>query len=189
MGIYLKKHFSIISFLFIPIVYFWDPNWLGFLGVQPYWPLFWLLPWSMINGSIDGLLVGLFLGLILDSISPDGSFTQIPGLVICGIWFGKLRLSSNVVLGHFRYGLICSIASFFCSSLYFSQILIKNFSENSIFLYFPSIKNIFAQLFITGLLAPFSCSLLLNLFKRSIGRDKLISFRNKQKNLEIIKRE
>ena len=173
---YLKKRLSLISFLFIPIVYFWDPNWLEFLGVQPYWPLFWLLPWSMKYGSIDGLITGLFLGLILDSISPDSSFTQIPGLVLCGIWFGKLSISSNVFVGHFRYGLICSIGSFLCGSLYFSQILITNLSDSSISLYFPSIKNIFAQVFITGLLAPFLCTLLFRLFNRSKERERLINF-------------
>ena len=179
MGNYFKKKIPLISFLFIPIVYFWDPNWLEFLGVQPYWPLFWLLPWSIIYGSLDGLTVGLCLGLMLDSITPQSNFTQIPGLVLCGIWFGKLSLSSNIVVSHFRYGLICSIASFLCSSLYFFQILIGNLSENNIFLYFPSIKNIFAQVFITGLFAPLLCSLLFRLFKRSKGREKLISFNNK----------
>ena len=174
MGKYLKKNISLISFLFIPIVYYWDPNWLEFLGVQPYWPLFWLLPWSMIYGSFDGLIIGLFLGLILDSISPDNNFTQIPGLVLCGLWFGKLNISSNVFVGHFRHGLICSLASLLCGSLYFFQILIKNFSEHSLFIYFPSIKNIFAQVFITGLLAPLICSLLLILFQKSKGKDKLI---------------
>ena len=99
---YFNKHFSVVSFLFIPIVYFWHPNWLEFYGVQPYWPLFWLLPWSMIYGSIDGLIVGLCLGLVLDSISSEGNFTQIPGLVLCGIWFGKLSLSRNPILGHFK---------------------------------------------------------------------------------------
>jgi len=162
-----RKKISIISFLFIPIVYFWDPNWSEFLGVQPYWPLFWLLPWSMIYGSIDGFIIGLFLGLVLDSISPDNSFSQIPGLVLCGIWFGNLNMSSNVFVGHFRYGLICSIASFLCSSLYFFQILMKNFSDHSIFIYLPSIKNIFAQIFITGLLAPLLCSSLYRLFQKS----------------------
>ena len=164
---YFSKHFSLISFLFIPIVYYWNPNWLEFLGVQPYWPLFWLLPWSMIYGSMDGLIIGLFLGLILDSISPDSSFSQIPGLVLCGIWFGKLDISSNFLVGHFRYGLICSIASFFCGSLYFFQILIKNLSIHGIFFYLPSIRIIFAQVFITGLLAPLICSSLLTLFKKS----------------------
>ena len=176
---YLKKNLSLISFLFIPIVYFWNPNWLGFLGIQPYWPLFWLLPWAMIYGSIDGLIIGLFLGLILDSISPDSSFTQIPGLVLCGILFGKLSHSNNIFIGHFRYGLICSIANLFCGSLYLLQILIKNTSFESKFFYFPSIKNILAQVFVTGLLAPLLCSLLSRLFKKSKGREKLISFQNK----------
>ncbi len=176
---YLKKKIYIISFLFIPIVYFWDPDWLEFLGVQPYWPLFWLLPWSMIYGSIDGLIVGLFLGMILDSVSPDSSFTQIPGLVLSGIWFGKLSISSNGFIAHFRYGLICSIACFLCNSLYFFQILIKNLSDNNIFFYFSSIGNIFAQVFITGLLAPLLCSLLFVLFQKSRGKDKLIRFINK----------
>ena len=164
---YLKKHSSLFSFLFIPIVYLWEPNWLGLFGVQPNWTLFWLLPWSMIYGSIDGLIIGLCLGLILDSLSPDSSFTQIPGLVLCGIWFGKLSISSNVFVGHLRFGLICSIASFVCGSLYLLQILLINSFDNSIFLYFPSIKNIFAQVFITGLLAPLLCTLLLNLFNQS----------------------
>ncbi len=176
---YFKKKISLISFLFIPILYFWDPNWLEFLGVQPYWPLFWLLPWSMIYGSFDGLIIGLFLGLILDSLSPDGGFTQIPGLVLCGIWFGKLSISDNIFVGHCRFGLICSIASFFCGWLYFFQILIKYWSDHTIFLYLPSIKIIFAQVFITGLLAPLLCSLLFRLFQTSKRRDKLISFTDK----------
>ena len=172
---YLNKHLSLISFLFIPIVHFWDPNWLEFFGVQPYWPLFWLLSWSMIHGSIDGLIVGLFLGLILDSISLDSSFTQIPGLVLCGLWFGKISLSSNMIINHFKYGLICSFASFLCGSLYFTQVVIQNLSGNSIFLYFANIRNIFAQVFITGLFAPLLCTLLSSLFKRSKGRYKIIS--------------
>ena len=176
---YLNRHYSLISFIFIPIVYLWDPNWLGFLGVQPYWPLFWLLPWSMIHGSIDGLIVGLCLGLVLDSISIESSFTQIPGLVLCGMWFGKLNPSSNKILGHFKYGLICSIASFLCGSLYFTQILIENLSENSIQFYFSSIRNIFAQVFITGLFAPLLCSLLSSLFQTSKGRYKIISQKKK----------
>ena len=176
---YLKKQFSLISFLFIPIVYYWNPHWMGFLGVQPYWPLFWLLPWSIIHGSIDGLIVGLCLGLILDSISIESIVSHIPGLVFCGIWFGMLSLPSNVVVCKFKYGLICSIASLVCGLIFFSQILINNFPENSIYLYFPSIKNIFAQVFVTGLFAPLLCPILLRLFERSKERDKLISFKNK----------
>ena len=164
---FLNKHYSLISFLFIPIVYFWDPNWLGFFGVQPYWPLFWLLPWSMIYGSIDGLIVGLFLGLILDSLNTASSVTQIPGLALCGIWFGQLSLSSNKIIGHFRFGLFCCIASLLCGLLNISQIIIQNLSENIIFLYLPSFGNIFAQVFITGLFAPLFCSLIMSCLSRS----------------------
>ena len=173
---FLKKRITFLSFLLIPGVYFWHPNWLEFLGVQPYWPLFWLLPWSMIYGSFDGLIIGLFLGLILDSLSLDSSFTQIPGLVLCGIWFGKINTSNNVFVGHFRYGLICSIASLLCSSQYLLQILIKNSYFESNFFYFSIFKNIFAQVFITGLLAPFLCTLLFRLFNRSKERERFINF-------------
>ena len=55
MNKFFTKKLSIISFIFIPIIFLWHPNWLGFLGVQPYWPVFWLLPWAMSNGSINGL--------------------------------------------------------------------------------------------------------------------------------------
>ena len=133
----------------------------------------------MIYGSFDGLIIGLFLGLILDSLTLDSNYTQIPALVLCGMWFGKLSISKNIFVRHFSFGLICSLASFFCGSLYFFQILIKNGSDHTIFLYLPSIKNIFAQVFITGLLAPLVCSLLFRLFQTSKGRDKLINFINK----------
>ena len=169
MGKYFKKKISLISFLFIPIVYFWDPNWLEFLGVQPYWPLFWLLPWSMINGSINGLIFGLFLGLILDSVTLDSNFTQIPGLILCGILFGRIKFHSDILVGHFRYGLICSFGSFLCGTLYFLQILFKNFSDNNFLVFIPSFQNILAEVFLTGLFAPLICSQLLRFFKSFMG--------------------
>jgi len=167
----MKKFFikrsSIICFIFIPIIFLWHPNWLGFFGVQPYWPLFWLLPWSMINGSINGLIFGLFLGLILDSVTLDNNFTQIPGLILCGILFGRIKFHSDIWVGHFRYGLICSFGSFLCGTLYFLQILFKNFSDSSFLMLIPSFKNILAEVFLTGLLAPFICYQLLKIFKFS----------------------
>ena len=176
MDKFFEKNLSLISFFFVPILFLWNPHWLGFLGVQPYWPLFWLLPWSMVYGSTNGLIFGLFLGLILDSITIDSIFTQIPGLVLCGFWFGRLGNSSNFFIEHFRHGLICSIASFFCSFLYFSQILIKNIPDDNFFLYSFNVKNIFAQVIITGLLAPLFCSRLLILFKKSKDRKNLLKF-------------
>ena len=104
MNKFLKKNLPLIFFIFVPIVFLWHPNWLGFLGTQPYWPLFWLLPWSMINGSMNGLIFGLFLGLIFDSLTLESNFTQIPGLMICGFLFGKIKLQSDIFVGHFGFG-------------------------------------------------------------------------------------
>ncbi len=165
MNKFFTKNFSIICFIFIPIIFLWHPDWLGFLRIQPYWPLFWLLPWSMIHGSINGLIFGLFLGLILDSLTLDSSFTQIPGLILCGVWFGRIKIHSNILLGHFRYGLICSCGSFLCGTLYFFQILFKNFSDSTFLLFIPSFQNILAEVFLTGFFAPLICSQLLRLFK------------------------
>ena len=176
MNKFFKKKLSIICFIFVPIIFLWHPNWLGFLGIQPYWPLFWLLPWSMINGSIKGLIFGFFLGLILDSITLDSGFTQIPGLILCGIWFGKIKIHSHLLVGFFRYGLICSLGSFLCGSLYFVQILFKNFSDSTFLLFIPSFQNILAEVFLTGFFAPFICSRLLRLFRFSSERSPMINF-------------
>ena len=164
---FFRNSLSIICFIFIPIIFLWHPNWLGILGVQPYWPLFWLLPWSMIHGPINGLIFGLFLGLILDSLSLDSNFTQIPGLIICGFWFGRIKSQCNILVGHFRYGLICSLGSFLCGSLYFLQILFRNFSDSTFLLFIPSFKNILAEVFLTGFFAPLICSQLVRMFKFS----------------------
>ena len=176
MNKFFIKKLSIIFFIFIPIIFLWHPNWLGFLGVQPYWPLFWLLPWSMIYGSINGLIFGLFLGLILDSVTLGSDYTQIPGLILCGFLFGRIKLHSNILVGHFRYGLICSFGSFLCGNLYFLQILFKNFSDGTFLLFIPSVQNIIAEVFLTGFFAPFMCSQLLRLFKSPRDKGTLINF-------------
>ena len=164
---YFKKNFSVIFFFFVPIIFLWHPNWLGFIGIQPYWPLLWLLPWSIINGSINGLIFGLFLGLILDSLTLESHFTQIPGLVLSGFLFGRVKSNSDILVGHFRYGLICSFGSFLCGMLYFLQILFKNLSDSTFLLFIPSIQNIVAEVFLTGFFAPLICSQLLRIFKFS----------------------
>ena len=121
----------------------------------------------MINGSINGLIFGLFLGLILDSLTLNESFTQIPGLIFCGFLFGRIKFHSDILVGHFRYGLICSFGSFLCGTLNFIQILFSNFSEGNALILISSIKSILAQVFLTGFFAPFICSQLLRMFKFS----------------------
>ena len=178
MNKFFKKKLSIICFIFVPIIFLWHPNWLGFLGMQPYWPLFWLLPWSMINGSTYGLIFGLFLGIILDSVTQTSSFSQIPGLILCGIWFGRIKIHSDILIGHFRYGLICALGSFLCGTLYFLQILFKNFSDNTFLLFIPGVQNILGEVFLTGFFAPLICSQFLRLFK-SFKDKSIINFAKK----------
>ena len=173
---YFEKNFSVIFFFLVPIIFLWHPNWLGFIGIQPYWPLLWLLPWAIINGSINGLIYGLFLGLILDALTLDSNFTQIPGLVLCGFLFGRVKSQSDILVGHFRYGLICSFGSFLCGILYFAQILIKNFSDNTFLLFIPSFQNILAEVFLTGFFAPLFCSQLFRLFQISKEKSPFIKF-------------
>ena len=170
MNKFFANNLSIVYFIAVPIIFLWHPNWLGLFGVQPYWPLFWLLPWSMINGSINGLIFGLFLGIILDSLTLDNSFTQIPGLILCGFLFGRIKLHSDILLGHFRYGLICSFGSFLCGTLYLSQILFRNFSDINSLIFISGVKNILAEVFLTGLFAPFFCAQLLRMFEFSRRR-------------------
>jgi len=167
MNKFFIKKLPLLFFIFVPILFLWHPNWLGFFGVQPYWPLFWLLAWSMIHGSVNGLVFGLFLGLILDSLTIESNFTQIPGLILCGFLFGRIKFHSHTLVGHFRYGLICSLGSFLCGTFYFVQILFRNFSDSSFLLFLPSVHNIFAEVFLTGLFAPLICSQLLRVFKFS----------------------
>ena len=176
---FFTQKLSIICFLFIPIIFLWHPNWLGFLGIQPYWPLFWLLPWSMLNGSINGLIFGFFLGLILDSLTHNSIFTQIPGLILCGIWFGRIKISSDFWGGHFRYGLICTLGSLLCGTLYFVQIFFKNLSDSTFLFFIPSVQNILAEVFLTGLFAPLICSHLFRLLKFSKEKSKIINLAKK----------
>ena len=173
MSKFFQKKISTIFCFLIPIIFLWHPSWLGFLGFQPSWPLLWLLPWSMINGPISGLILGLFLGLILDSLTLDSNYTQITGLIICGFWFGRIKIHTDILIGHFRYGLICSFGSFLCGTLYFLQILFKNFSDSSFLILIPSLQNILAEVFLTGFFAPLICSQLLRIFKSSVKITKI----------------
>ncbi len=90
--------------------------------------------------------------------------------MLCGVLFGRVKLQSNILVGHFRHGLICSFGSFLCGSLYFLQILFNNFSDSTFLLFMPSFQNILAEVFLTGFMAPLICSQLLQIFKFSERR-------------------
>ena len=159
----IKHKYSLLSFLLIPLLSLWNPIWISVMNIQPYWPIFWLLPWSIINGPINGLIIGFILGIVLDSINND-IYTQVPGLLICGFWFGRLGDLKN----RYQYGLIASLGSLVCGLFYFFQLIIKNYQNNPQWLFTFGLKNIFGQILLTGLLAPVLSTLLYCLFQNKL---------------------
>tara|TARA_B100000212_G_scaffold134870_1_gene101380 strand:- start:81 stop:590 length:510 start_codon:yes stop_codon:yes gene_type:complete len=162
----INQYLSLISFLLIPLVIYGNPSLLALMGHQAYWPIFWLLPWALINGPFKSLLVGFLLGFILDTINAD-LYTQIPGLMICGFWFGKVGSLNYFNNTPFQFGLTAAIGSLVCSIIYFFQIIINLLFDGSPLLFFSfGVQNIFAQVFLTGLLAPVFCNWLYFLFNK-----------------------
>ena len=162
----IKNNYSLLSFLLIPLLSLWNPIWFSVMGVQPYWPIFWLLPWSILNGSLSGLIVGFIIGIILDSINND-IYTQIPGLLICGFWFGKLGNLKH----KYQYGLHASLGSLTCGLIYFFQLIINNSQRNPDWLFSFGLKNIFGQILLTGLLAPVLSMCLYGIFSKNLKKN------------------
>ena len=165
-----KGSLSVTSFCLIPLLFVWNPRIFSLLGVQPNWALLWLLPWAIIYGKYQGLFVGFLIGMILDSLSSD-IYSQIPGLMICGFWFGKLGRSNTQSLSKWNYGLIASVGCLICGLIYYLQIILFKFPEQNIAWMSVGIKNICSQLLVTGLIAPILCSWLFFLFKRISSRN------------------
>tara|TARA_Y100000589_G_scaffold125400_1_gene119561 strand:+ start:1083 stop:1613 length:531 start_codon:yes stop_codon:yes gene_type:complete len=161
----IKRNYSLFSFLMIPILSLWSPSWISVMGVQPYWPIFWLLPWSILNGPIKGLILGGIIGIIVDSINND-IYSQVPGLIICGFWFGRIGELKN----RYQHGLLASLGSLICGSLYFVQLFVNNFHSNSNLLVSFGLKNIFSQIFLTGLFAPVFSKCLYEMFLKNLKK-------------------
>tara|TARA_Y100001978_G_scaffold187150_1_gene187481 strand:- start:56 stop:574 length:519 start_codon:yes stop_codon:yes gene_type:complete len=166
MRVYLNQYLSLISFLAIPLVMFWNPSWLSLMGYQAYWPIFWLLPWALVHGPFKSMSIGFLLGFTLDTINVD-LYTQIPGLMICGFWFGKVGRLKQFINAPIQIGLVAATGSLICSVIYFCQMVVKVLFENSpLWLFSYGIQNIFTQVFLTGLLAPVFCKWLYFLFSK-----------------------
>ena len=166
MKYYLNQSINLASFLIIPLVSFLNPPWFSLMGYQSYWPIFWLLPWSIIYGPFKSMLLGFLLGLTLDTINAD-FYSQIPGLMICGFWFGKVGQSNQFNKTPIQFGFTAALGSLICGIIYFGQIVVKLLLENStLWIFSYGVQYIFAQVFLTCLLAPVFCKWLYLLFSR-----------------------
>ena len=162
----LNQYLSFISFLTIFVLISWNPSWLSLMGYQAYWPIFWLLPWALIHGPFKSMLLGLLLGFILDIINAD-LYTQIPGLMICGFWFGRVGNLSQFNNTPYQFGLTSAIGSFICGIIYFCQMAFKfSLEYNPLWLFSYGLQNIFTQVFLTGLFAPVFCKWIYFLFNK-----------------------
>ena len=162
----LNQYLSSASFLILLFLISWNPPWFSLMGFQAYWPIFWLLPWALINGSLKSILLGFLLGIVIDTINAD-LFTQIPGLMICGFWFGKIGSLTQFKKNPLQLGLTAAIGSLICGVIYLFQVVIYLLWEKSpLWIFSYGIQNIFAQVFLTGLLAPVFCQWLYFLFSR-----------------------
>ena len=164
----IKNYYSLLSFFIIPLLTLWNPIWFSVMGVQPYWPIFWLLPWSILHGPLNGFIMGFIIGIILDSINHD-IYTQIPGLLICGFWFGKL---DNLIY-RYQYGLIASLGSLICGLFYSFQLLFNNYQENPDWLFSFGLKNIAGQILLAGLFAPVLSVFLYKFFSENLKKNNL----------------
>ena len=166
MKFYFNQNLSLVSFLIIPLINFWNPSWLSLMGYQAYWPIIWLLPWALIHGPFKSMLLGFLLGFILDTINSD-LYTQIPGLMICGFWFGKVGSHNQFNNSPLQFGLTAAIGSLICGVIYFCQIVVKLLFENSpLWFFLHGVQIIFAQVLLTSLLAPFFCKWLYFFFNK-----------------------
>ena len=168
MNRYSNRISIFLTFAFIPLVLLWNPSWFSLMGISPYWPLFWLLPWAILYGPRNGVITGFCIGLVADSLNND-IYSQIPGLIICGYWFGRIGNYQKISIKRYQYGLEASIGSLVCGLMYFIQLIFNNLDNNHYILLFPFvIKTIFSQVFLTGLFAPVFCSLLYLYFSKNV---------------------
>ena len=162
----LNQYLIPISFLILPLLIHWNPSLFSLMGYQAYWPIFWLLPWALIHGPFKSMILGFILGFILDTINAD-FYTQIPGLMICGFWFGKVGRLNQFNNSTFQFGLLAALGTLMCGLIYFCQMAVKFLLDNSpLWLFSYAVQNICAQVLLTSLLAPVFCKWLYFLFSK-----------------------
>ncbi len=160
------RNICLACVIFVPFLTFLNPSWLSINGVAPSWGVLWLLPWALEDGPISGSFSGLCLGLLLDSISLEGS-SQIPVLVLLGLWWGFLGRRGPSLEKSLNLGLLASLGSLFLGfSIWFQQYFWP-VSESSFSAKLWGVNVLIAHTLVTGLLAPLVCSLLLVLRRRS----------------------
>ena len=169
-----RNHWKSISALMIPLIILCMPNLFVLVGAEPSWSLIWLLPWSLIKGPFFGGLAGIFLGLLVDSVTIE-KIAILPPLLILGYLWGRLGENKDLRIGFIELGLLAWSGSIFKNFLILVQFYFHISSLQSENLYFWALKNLLADAFLTGLIAPIACFYLKKIFMGRKSRIKLTS--------------
>lgn len=65
-----------------------SPGWLRLSGAGPHWLILWLLAWALSKGPVAGVTAGSLLGIGFDTLT-IGSATPLYGLALLGYAWGR----------------------------------------------------------------------------------------------------
>ena len=155
-----RRAWCLATGLLVPALVLASPAWLRLDGVGPDWAVLWLLPWALVDGPVSGALVGAGLGLLLDA-SRGGGITVIPALAVLGWWWGRLGRRS-IMQRSVSLALLALVGSLGVGlSLLLQQLLLGQLAP-------AGWQLLWAQVLLTGLVAPLLCSLELLLWRQQL---------------------
>ena len=105
-----RQPICVASALMVPFLALASPPWLAIDGVGPAWAVLWLLPWALVDGPVSGALSGVALGLVLDGLNLGG-LSQVPALLLLGLWWGRLGRRSAPIQRSLNLGLLAWLGS------------------------------------------------------------------------------
>ena len=167
-GLY-KRPFCVVSAFVVPLLTLFSPNWLSLSGVGPYWAVLWLLPWAIVDGPLSAAIAGLCLGLVQDGINLPG-VTQIPALVVLGLWWGRIGRRSLSIEQSFNLGLLAWVGTVFVGLSFWLQIVLIHQGKQSDWLHACAWHTLLSQALLTGFIAPIVGSLLFFLWTKMLRK-------------------
>ena len=162
-----RQPICVASALLVPLLALASPAWLAIDGVGPAWAVLWLLPWALIDGPVSGGLAGVALGLVLDGLNLCG-LSQVPALLVLGWWWGRLGRRVGPIQRSLNLGLLAWLGSVGLGLSLIRQVWLRQGGALDSLTQSWSLKTLWCQALVTGLLAPVLVSLQLLLWRRRV---------------------
>ena len=129
--------------------------------------MIWLLPWALVEGPLSGALSGLALGLVMDALHMS-VWSQVPGLVLLGWWWGRLGRRTLPIQRSLNLGLLAWLGSMLLGITVLAQLLMRSGWPLDPQLQTWGWHTLWCQALITGLLAPMLASVQLLIWRRRV---------------------